>query len=269
MKYDPEIEVKVFLALKELGEASTKELVEYLKTQLKFDIEEKIVLRYLRRWKAKKVVSIVYHDKEVLWKLADIPPWYVSGIMALCNGTVDADMRTALDAMNEKLSKQGRIIEPRGVWGKYQKAQLIFETVDPILGGWVSKKDGETIIPMVNGKRRIPANWFKGWLGSNAALFDLPQSIRFHIQVSNAELPDFTPKRYQLKVKMGLNEYEAIPSGTEITVVWSFPLKGCKLKSLDEWRQFIEEICETPLRGLGANPFALGGRLKLLSLKII
>ena len=269
MKYDPELEVKIFLAIKELGEATTKEICSYLITQTKTDIEEKIVLRYLRRWKAKKTVSIVYHDNEVLWKLADIPPWYVSGIMALCKGTTDEDMRTALDAMNEKLSKQGRIIEPRGVWGKYQKARLTFETVDPILGGWISKADGKTIIPAVNGKRMIPANWFKGWLGSNAALADLPQSIRFHIQLMNADLPEFTPKKYQLKVKMGLNEYEAIPIGTKFTVTWAFPLKGSKFKTLDEWKEFISEISEMPLRGLGSNPFALGGRIKLLSMEKI
>lgn len=269
MKYDPEMECKVFLAVKELGEATTDEVLEYLTENEKVEIERKVLIRYLRRWKAKKVLAGNYHANKLLWKPADIPPWYVSGIMAIVKGTVNVDMRDALDGLNERLKKAGRIIEPRGVWGDYHRVGITFETVDPILGGWLSQTDGELVIPNRSGKRFIPANWFKGWLGSNAALANLPQSIRFHVGLQNAELPEFKPQTYRLKVKMGLCSYEAIPPKTQVKTIWTLPLRGSRLKTFDDWRKFLKQATEFPLRGLGANPYALGGRIKLVEMKEI
>lgn len=269
MKYNPEKECKVFLAVKELGEATLDEVHNYLAEQEEVELEKKLLNRYLRRWKAKKVLAVTYHDKQVLWKLANIPPWYISGVMAIVKGTVNADMQTALDSLNERLKKQGRIVEPRSAWGSYKQVELTFETIDPILGGRLSDRDGQLVIPHRGKKRFIPANWFKGWLGSNAALEDLPAAMRFHIQVETAELPDFEPLAYRLKVRTGLCDYEAIPPKTRFTTVWSFPLRGTKFKTLQEWRDFVKKVGEHPLRGLGANPYALGGRIKLLEMKEI
>jgi hypothetical protein len=178
-------------------------------------------------------------------------------------------MRDALDGLNERLKGEGRIIEPRSVWGGYKEVELTFETIDPILGGWIGPEEGELVIPNNNGKRFIPANWFKGWIGSNAGLMDLPESIRFHIQVENAQLPEFEPIKRQLKVRTGLATYETIPPKTQFTVTWTLPTRGSKLKTIEQWIQFIKRISERPLRGLGANPYAMGGRVKLTNYKTI
>jgi hypothetical protein len=267
MKYDPKLEVTVFLAIQENKEATETEIKDYLKEHLGTEISQHDLRRYIGKFQKGKIIAVTYRDEETLWHLADIPAWYNSGIMAICKGTTNEKMRDELDGLNERLKTEGRIIEPRSVWGGYKEVELTFETVDPILGGWISKEDGETIIPNYNGKRFIPANWFKGWIGSNAGLMDLPESIRFHIQVENGQLPDFTPLKYQLKVRQGLNTYEAIPPKTQFTVTWTLPTRGSKLKTIEQWMQFIKRIAERPLRGLGANPYAMGGRVKLVNYK--
>jgi len=269
MKYDPQIEVTVFLALQELKEATEAEVKDYLQAHLRTELTQHEVRRYLGKFQKGKIIAVTYRDGETLWHLADIPAWYNSGIMAICKGTTNEEMRTALDGLNERLKSEGRIIEPRSVWGGYKEVQLTFETVDPILGGWIGTEDGHLIIPNYNGKRFIPANWFKGWIGSNAGLADLPESIRFRVQVENAELPEFNPLSYQLKVRTGLATYEAIPPKTQFQVTWTLPLRGSKLKTIEQWIQFIKRISERPLRGLGANPYAMGGRIKLTNYKEI
>lgn len=266
MKYDPETECKVLLAVKELGEATTDEILMFF-TKEKIDIEKKDLLRYLRRWKAKKIIAANYHNGLILWKLADIPPWYLSGVMTIVKGTTDVDMRTALDGLNEKLKSQGRIIEPRGVWGDYHFFDVTFEAVDPILGGRLSKNDGELILPVNNQGKFIPSSWIRAWMGSNAALANLPHSLKYHVVVTNSQLPKMEAKSYRLKVKMGLCKYEAIPQGTQWTTRIAFPFRGCKIKTKEQWQEFLKLIGEMPLRGLGANPFALGGRVKLVEMK--
>lgn len=266
MKYDPETECKVLLAIKECGEATTEELSAFLDKQEAI-IEQKDLVRYLRRWKAKKIVAATYHKGQLLWKLADIPPWYVSGVMTIVKGTTDVDMRTALDGLNEKLKSQGRIVEPKGVWGDYHFFAITFEAVDPILGGRLSQTDGHLVLPSNAQGQFIPSSWIRAWIGSNAALSDIPHSLKYHLAVSNSQLPEFKPKHYKLKVKMGIADYEAIPAGTKWTTKIGFPFRGCRIKTKEDWLQFLQLSGETPLRGLGANPFALGGRIKVIEMK--
>ena len=264
MKYDPKTECDVLLAIRELGEGTTEEIHEYTKT-----INKDLLTRYLRRWKAKKIVAANYIKGVVVWKLADIPPFYMSGIMALVKGTINEDMRVAMDALDETLKTQGRIIKPKSVWGGYKFVNVVFETIDPILGGRRGNEDGKLFIPKTGNKRFIPSSWIRAWIGTNAGLRNLPQSIKYRVVAVNSELPEFKPETIQLKVKIGLCNYEAIPKGTQFTVRMAFPLRGCELQTIKSWMEYLAMIGETPLRGLGANPFALGGRVKLVSHEIV
>lgn len=270
MKYEPEKEVKVFLAIHELGEATVKEVQEYLKQHEKTDLDMNTLKRYLGRWKAKKVMAVSFKEGETLFKLADIPPSYVSGIMAICKGTTSEDMRLALDGLNEELKGQGRIIEPRGVYGGYIKYKMVFETIDPILGGWRGGEDGKLIFPNVDGSPIIPANWFYGWIRDNAALAEMPQSVCSHIAFINGKfikIPELG--NVELKVKIGLANYETIPTGTQFETIMRFPYRGTRLKTEKELERFFKELEDAPLRGFGANPRALGGRIKLVELKAL
>ena len=233
MEYDPKAELSVFLAVKELGEATQEELYNYLTQQEKLEISKTQLLRNLRRWKAKKIIAANYHDGEIVWKLADVPPWYASGVMAICKGTVSTDMKTALEGLDNRLKEEGRIIQPRGVYGAYKTIELTFETLDPILGGWVGTEERNLIFPRnQKGEPFIPMNWFHGWIRDNAALIDLPQSLTFHIAWSNGlflQKPTIVQKT--VKVKTGLATYEAIPEGTQFKVIMRVPLRGTALKT--------------------------------------
>jgi len=270
MEYDAKTEMLVFLAVQELGEASLDEVQEYMKEHLETDIDNAILLRYLRRWKAKKIFALNYVNNNPVFKLADIPPWYSSGIMAIAKGSTNTDMKTAMEALDEKLKAQGRIIQPKGVYGEYKSYELMFETLDIILGGRISGSERQLAFPERDGVPIIPMNWLHGWIRDNAALINLPQSITHHIAWSNGEFVE-TPKleKKVLKVKEGLATYEAIPIGTQFTAIMRVPMRGTTLKTEKQVREWFDALAIAPLRGLGANPRAYGGRVKLIQMKEI
>lgn len=268
MKYDPETERDVFLAVRELGEASLEEVYQYLADHENVEIQKPTLLRYLRRWKAKKIFALNYINNTPVFKLADIPPWYVSGIMALVKGSTNVDMRTAMEALDERLKKQGRIIKPRGVYSDYKTFEIVFEAIDPILGGRVSGQERVLVFPRRTGEPMIPMNWFYGWIRDNAALMDLPRSITHHIAWSNGEFLE-TPKltKKTLKVKTGLATYEAVPIGSQFKALMRVPFRGTDLKTIKQLQDWFNALSVAPLRGLGANPRALGGRVKVVEMK--
>ncbi len=267
MKYKPKEEIAVFSAVKELGEATEQEILDYLKDHEKIQIPKSDLRRYIRRWKAKKIFALNSIDGKWLVKLADIPAWYMSGIMAICKGTDNEEMQMAIEGLNERLKKQGRIIKPRGVWGNYHTFEMTFETLTPILGGRLSNEERKLVFPKNNGRLFIPSSWFKGLFRSNSALIDLPQSIAYHIAISNGQfLKQPKTKQIQLKVKTGLSTYESIPAGTQFKATMRFPFRGSTLKNKKQILEWFKLMEVAPLRGLGANPYALGSRIKLLKI---
>ncbi|MDH5449243.1 MAG: hypothetical protein OEX01_09630 [Candidatus Bathyarchaeota archaeon] len=275
MKYAPEIEVKVFQAVKELGEATQEEITAFLKKHLEIELDSSHLRRYLRRWKAKKVFAFNYiKDQEVI-KLADIPPWYASGIMALVTGSTNETMQLEMEKLNDRLKTQGRIVQPRSVWGDFKTFEVIFETIDPILGGRLDMEttdgNGSLQFPRNSGMPFVPMNWLKGWLRSNAGLVDLPQAVCYHTAWSNGEfleIPTFEHKTLTSR-RGGVISYEAIPKKTQFKAILRFPFRGCKITSEKQLKEWLKLLEVAPLRGLGANPFAFGGRVKLVEIKEI
>lgn len=270
MKDDSKLEVDVFAAIQEKGEATLDELYQYLTEKMEVEITKQDLLRYVRRWKAKKVVAVCYINGDTVFKLADIPPWYASGIMAICKGTVQTDMKTALEALDEQLKGAKKIIEPRSVYGDYATFELTFEAVDPILGGRIENNCEELRFPREGNKLMIPMNWFRGLIRDNAPLMELPASIAYHLAFSNGSILG-EPKlnMVTLKVKQGTCKYEALPKGSQFSIKLRAPMRGTKLKTEADLREWFKRIEEIPLRGLGANPFAYGGRIRLLEMKKI
>jgi hypothetical protein len=267
MKYEPEIEVKVFLAIRELGEATKEEVLDYLKDHEKLTLNPKDLSRYVGRWKSKKIIAVSFKDGETVYKLADVPAWYTSGIMAICKGTTNTDMREALDGLNERIVNEGRIIQPRSPYSDFHSFKLKFETIDKILGGWKGEEEGNLVFPRSDGKLFVPSNWFKGWIRDNAGLVNLVSSVCYHLGIGNGKFLK-TPKMgfIQLKVKVGLATYEYIESGSPFEIILRYPMKGTTIKSEDELKSFFKMLEEAPIRGFGANPFALGGRIRLVEM---
>lgn len=269
MKYDPKAEILVFQSVKELGEGTREEIHDYLKDHLAQDLSNSDILRYLHKFKARKVFSIRTRDGKEVWAIAEIPPWYASGMMDILKKTTNADMKTEIEALNERLKEGMTYIDRVPLWCDYQTYELTFETLDMILGGHPTGEDRKTAFPRRGNDLIVPSNWLKGWLRDNQPLVNCV-GLQYHVALGIGEFLE-QPKviKKTLKVKTGLCEYEAIEAGAKFKVIVRLPMKGSKLKTEQDWRNLFEMLGVSAIRGLGANPSALGGRVKLITMKEI
>lgn len=269
MKIDYKKEATVFAAIAERGEGTRGELIEYLKTHFSIEMTEPELLRYLGIWKAKKVVTVRSRSGEEVWALADIPPWYTGGVKALVE-SANADLKTELDTLDERRKNEGgRVKEPRSIYTDFVSYKMVFENIDPILGGHQDGdgEDRKTIFPRNHGKLCVPPNWIKGFIRDNQILMNVA-ALQYHTAIG-VGIYRGEPKTFEktLKVKMGMNTYEAVPEGAIFDIVMRFPSKGTKLKNGEDVKKFFDLCAEAPIRGIGAYPHALGGRIKLLEMQ--
>ena len=269
MKYDPKTEILVFQAVKELGESSREEIAEYLTKHLNLELKPNELLRHLMKWKAKKIFTIRTRNGLEVWALADIPPWYASGIMATLQKTTNDDMKAEIEALDQRIKEGSEVITKHSPWNTYKSYELTFETITPILGGHPTDEDRETAFPRLNGKPYMPSAWFYGWFRDNQALME-SVAIHYHTAFGSGEFLE-EPKlvKKTLKVKTGLNTYETVPEGTKFKLIIRFPTKGSKIKTEEDLHRFFKLLEDAPIRGLGAYPRAFGGRVKLLEMKEI
>jgi len=267
LKYDPKAEILVFQSVKELGEGTREEIADYLKDHLKQELSNSDILRYLHKFKARKVFSIRTRDTKEVWAIADIPPWYASAMMDVLKKTTNADMKVEIEALNERLKEGMTYVDRVSIWSDYQTYELTFETLDTILGGHPTGEDGQTAFPRHGSKLMIPSNWLKGCLRDNQALVNCV-GLQYHVAWGIGEFIEEPPIiKKTLHVKVGLCEYEAIEAGAKFKVTVRLPMKGSKLKTESDWRKLFNMLADAPIRGLGANPSALGGRIKLVQMK--
>jgi len=269
MKYEPKTEILVFQAVKELGESSREEIAEYLTKHLNLELKPNELLRHLMKWKAKKIFTIRTRNGLEVWALADIPPWYASGIMATLQKTTNDDMKAEIEALDQRIKEGSEVITKHSPWNTYKSYELTFETITPILGGHPTDEDRETAFPRLNGKPYMPSAWFYGWFRDNQALME-SVAIHYHTAFGSGEFLE-EPKliKKTLKVKTGLNTYETVPEGAKFKLLIRFPMRGSKIRTEEDLRSFLKLLEDAPIRGLGAYPRAFGGRVKLLEMKEI
>lgn len=267
MKIDYKKEAAVFAAVKERGEGTRTELLECLKNRFNFDLTESELIRYLGMWKAKKTITVRTRANEEVWALADIPPWYTSGVLALAQ-QASGDLKAELDALDERLKNDGgRVVDPKSIWQDFVSYRFTFETLDPILGGHQSNEDRKTVFPRNHGKPCVPAAWFYGLIRDNQGLLNVA-ALHYHTAIGVGLFTDDTKLTEKtVKVKMGMNTYEAVEEGSRFNITMRFPSKGSKLKTKADIQRFFDLISEAPIRGLGAYPRAFGGRIKLLEMQ--
>lgn len=267
MKIDYKKEATVLTAIVQNGERTRQELLDILKANFSLELTESELLRYLGIWKSKKVITVRTRGGDEVWALADIPPWYTGGVVALVQ-SAGADLKAELDALDERLKNEGgRIKEPRSPYVDFVSYKLTFENLDPILGGHQTTEDRKTMFPRNHGTLCIPPNWMKGFIRDNQILMNVA-ALQYHTAIGVGiyrENP--TTIRKVLKVKMGMNDYEACPEGAKFDIVMRFPSKGTKLKNGEDIKKFFDLCAEAPIRGIGAYPHALGGRIKLVEMQ--
>jgi len=269
MVYEPEKELRVLWIVKELGLASIEEVTErYLEL---FKEEYKDINLVMRRWKARKAFTM----ENGRYKSADPPPWFQSLRMDQLIHLHKQESKQMLKDLEEQFTG-GEVVGggPKPQWRDFVKYQLTFEAIDPILGGTPGDTMSKTVFPREGDKLVVPMNWLKGLTRDNSPLINIA-ALQHHIAWGKGYWEDGI-ETITLKAPIsakgkgiGVAEYEAVPAGKRFTVLARFPMKGSTLNSPEKIQEWFDMIAETPIKGLGANSKAYGGRIKLVELKEI
>lgn len=272
MKANSKMELYILQSVRNLGEATPKEIMDELKEHFETSIDQSLLDRILRRWKAKKVLTevTVQDDGHSLkaWKLTDVPfPVEVPMADLVTLGPKEAEK--ILEDLKERVSKMPKVKHAPKVRG-YIWHEIVFETIDPILGGRVGDS-GHLEFPTHNGKPSIPPAWWKGFFRANSRLMDMPEAHAItKIGYSMGVLEDFKGLiKLSAQTLKGPAIYEALPEGTHIRMLIRWPMDGSAISTSEELKNFLDELSITPIRGFGANPFTYGGRIKPVEFKVI
>ncbi len=266
MKYDSEHELRVLWIVKELGLASIEEVEERYQTLFNKACEDCNLV--LRRWKARKAFAI----EDGRYKIADIPPWFKSLRQDQLIHLNKTESKTMLKDLEDQFLG-GEVVGGKvPLWRDFQMYELTFEALDPILGGTPTDEMGKTVFPREGNKLIVPMNWLYGFTRDNQSLINVT-GLHHHIAWAKGYWEDGietitlkAPVTSQGK-GVGVAEYESIPVGKKFTVKARFPTHGSTLNTTEKIKQWLDMTSETPIRGLGANSKAYGGRIKLIDIK--
>ncbi|GAG39051.1 unnamed protein product, partial [marine sediment metagenome] len=136
MKYIPEEEILVLQSIKDLGQATNGEILDYLhdnyskelehikgKYSLERDLDSKLLDRIIKRWEKRKVITASIVQKMRTYFLMDIP-WLGRLQMMHVTGVTGDDAKEFLKSL-EKSAKEAR--PSKGpLYADYVSAQFIF-----------------------------------------------------------------------------------------------------------------------------------------------
>jgi len=278
MKSNPKKELIILLTIEELGLASVEEIMEHVAekfsdSRLKVDVSETSLI--CERWKAKDLLTTDFSHDVKRYKIAQIPPAFKSLKMINLSKMPkkDADkVRAEIEEMfpDDKVPMS----KPRGEVRDYERYEITFEAVDPILGG--TPDSGDTLKlrrDALTGKPCITPAQFKGWVRQNCRLVGWGTNAKAWIGYSpgiplgNVEMLTLEAPIVSQGRGRGIQKYEALPPGTKLKTTWQVPLSGQQIEGMSHVRELFDRAEVAPLRGLGANPYYYGGRIKLLEIK--
>jgi CRISPR/Cas system CSM-associated protein Csm3 (group 7 of RAMP superfamily) len=268
MKRNVVLEAQILKAIEVLGEATEPEILSEIKEQFGVEINDYEFMRNLRRWLAKKCITISKIKGENAYKLRDVPPFFKSLQMIHMKGLTATDAESVVAKLEQHYQAlKSDIREP--MIGDYHLLECQFETLDRVAGGDNGQEDRVLVFPTKEGKPYIRRNWMRGYLRDNARVPNVNGSFMSeYVGISDSELLDVETKRVDnVKVKEGMCSYEIIPTGTKFTMKIRFPLRGSRIKTVEDLKNMFAMLEEAPIRGLGAYSNYFGGRIKLLSIK--
>jgi len=276
MKYNPKEEMTVLMLVKELGLCSPEEIMEQTE---KYGIAVSLdhVKLILERWKAKDAITTDLSMGEKRYKLAKIPPSFQSLKMENVIKIRLADATKIIAELEQEFPDGGPPVKCGGSIGNYKTLAITFEAIDPILGG--TPEDGEIELKVHRnsaGKLVISPAQMKGWFRENLRLLDINPNAHSWMGFTDAvaeEDCEIVKKKAPIVIKgrggCGLAHYEAFEAGTKFKTVIRVPLRGVGIKTVEDIQKLFE-LCEVcPKRGLGANPFYYGGKIRLLEMQTI
>lgn len=260
----------VLMTIKDAGELTQQEIQDKIKEKWNVEIDSNQILRYLRQWKKLKIIVANLVNHEWVYSARDIP-WYPEAQMlhVVKPDVSEVEAKEFLDNYEEEVKERSYIAKRQPDIRDYVIAEVIFETVDYIAGGWQGTDENSLVFPRHNGDIYIPRNWLKGYHRWNARLANVNENFaRDRWAYSVGEFLEQPQIKKQTRIaKHGPVTYETIPPKTQFKFSIQFPTHGCPLKSIDDFKNFYMRLSVAPLRGFGAYDSAFGGRVKLVEMK--
>ncbi len=279
MKYDERLQALVLRVLHETGLMSEEELLEEIQKnfpEVTSDLEVAQVHLALQRWKAKGSVSVQVIDSITRYKIAKIPPWFASCNMANLVKMRGKEAKDLIKSLDEEFGSGSAVVPTSGKYKDFKKIEITFETRTELLGTLPAGEKTLKLYRDDEGKIFIPISWQKGYLRSNAPLIAGTGSLQHHVFVGigrfegKVELDKVSAYPHP-KSKGGKSPgeviYEAIAPGQRFKTIWHYPMKGTKIRSIDNLREWLEELGVAPLRGMGGNPHLKGGLIMPVELQ--
>jgi len=279
MKYIPEEEILVLQSIKDLGQATKGEILEYLhdhfkeelehvksKYNLERNLDSKLLDRIIKRWEKRKVITTAIVQKMRTYFLMDIP-WLGRLQMMHVTGVTGDDAKEFLKSL-EKSAKEAK--PGKGpLYTDYVSGKFLFVTIDDVAGGDRGKEEGHLYFPRDHdGKPYIKVNWMYAYIRDNIRLVN-ESSLPKYLALSPGiflEKPKLVCK--EARVKVGHTQFEVIEPGAKFEIYQRWPLKGFEnIKSMDDIKKFYDICAVAPIKGLGAYSRNFGGRIKLLEVK--
>ena len=279
IKYIPDEEILVLQSIKDLGQATNNEILDYLfenyakelehvkaKYNLTRDIDSKLLERIIKRWEKRKVITSSILQKMRTYFLMDIP-WLGRLQMMHVTGVTGDDAKEFLKSL-EKSAKEAK--PSKGpLYADYVSGTFTFQTIDDIAGGDRGKEEGHLYFPRDSeGNPYIKINWMHAFIRDNIRLVN-ESSLPRYLGLSPGKFHEKqVPVCKEARVKVGHTQFEVIEPGAKFDMQQRWPLKGfSNVKSMEDIKKFYELCAVAPIRGLGAYSRNFGGRIQLLEVK--
>lgn len=265
-----ELRALVLATVKEEGEVSIDEIETFLKDR-GIELERIKIIDYIRKSKAKGILATSYFNERTVYKMAAIRPWFVSLNMA----TLLED-QSAFDNALEKIDKTFKAAATgpgTNTYRNYKPYEVVIETIDPILGGVpTNEKNKMAMRRDADNKPIIAAQQLRAWTRDNLYLSETPSALFRWITYTDAYPLEEDVKLIKLKARgapgAGYFWHEAWPAETKLRFSERIPLTArANPDPVGAILKMYELAEKMPRRGLGANPFAYGGKIRLVELK--
>ncbi len=269
--------IAVAIAVQKLGQATLDEIKVKLeqmkkKKEIDFDIKEKEIARECKKLQKKDLISTNYivEDGRNVLAYSTSKPLFKRGIegmqfMDIVDSDLGGDFIQQLD--KKKGANKGRLPDIRD----YKKYKVKWVIDDPIgVMGFIPRTKEGFLEHYRDAKDKIiflPKH-FRAYLRDNQRKIsksNLHNYIGFNygsVNINGHKITKFDHYILDNRQGRGLGTHEVLPSGVEIETEFSVPSMGGLTKT--EFKSFLDNIAQNPIKGFGGASSQGFGKLKLV-----
>jgi len=261
-----ESEVRVCIAIQKLGKATDEEIFNKL-TDDKIKITLKQVTKATTNLQKRGLVSLNYDNSSgyavKAYSMAksifsrDIPIAHYKDMV----DTEDPEIKKLIEELEEKKkTSKGRLPDHRD----YYMVEITFEVVDKVLGFMPFTAEGFLQHYRQGDNLVLLPTHFRAWFGKNLRLINKSESVKNYVGFSygyvkvNGKLAIEQFPILDGNQGRGINKFEVIPAGSTISTKFRVPASDF---TKTEFREFMNTICEMPIRGLSGRAITGYGHL--------